>query len=532
MPGLSELHFLRPEWLWLVVPAALVVWLVGRSEDPLRPFRGQVAPHLLPHLIVGERGFGLRPSHLAGSFLLVATVALAGPAWRRERPPFARDAAALVVALDLSRSMDAIDVSPTRLERAKQKLRDLLALREGARTALVVYAGTAHVVLPPTEDTAILTTYLEALATRLMPAAGKDAPAALALAELLLAREPVPGTILFVTDGISKEQAAAFAAHHRASANQVVALGVGTSEGGPIRDGRGFVSEGGQRVVARLDREGLMAVAREADALVATATLDDSDVKRIQRTVESAALKDDGERYLDYGWYLVPPLALVAGFRFRRGWTTRWAAAFAVAGFLGAPAEAADWSVADLFATRDQQGRRHFERGDFKAAAERFEDPYWKGVACYRAGDFACAIDAFARVDIPEAWYDLGNAYAKTGELKLALAAYDKALARRPGFADATANRELVASKIPRQERDDEQEGQEPSQKADEVKFDEKGKTGKKGQVEVEHLTDEQIAQMWLRGVQTSPAEFLRLKFAAQARNATARPPVAGSVPR
>ena len=525
MPGLSELHLLRPEWLWLAVPAALVVWLVGRSEDPLRPLRGHVAPHLLEHLIAGrERGFGLRPSQLAGLFLLVATLALAGPAWRRERPPFARDKASLVVALDLSRGMDAIDVSPTRLERAKQKLRDLLALREGARSGLVVYAGTAHVVLPPTEDTAILTTYLEALSPRLMPAAGKDAPAALALAESLLAREPVPGTILFVTDGISTEQAAAFAAHHRASANQVVALGVGTSEGGPIRDGRGFVSEGGEPVVARLDREGLMAVAREADALVATATLDDSDVKRIQRAVqahmESAAQKDEGERYLDSGWYLVPLLALAAGFWFRRGWTVRWAAALFVAAFLEAPAEAADWSVADLFATRDQQGRRYFERGDFKSAAERFEDPHWKGVACYRAGDFACAIDALARVDTPEAWYDLGNAYARTGELKLALAAYDKALARRPGFPDAKANRDLVASKIPSETRDPEPQGREPSQKADEVKVD------------VEHLTDEQIAQMWLRGVQTSPAEFLRLKFAAQARDAKAGPPLAGSAPR
>jgi Ca-activated chloride channel family protein len=236
--------------------------------------------------------------------------------------------------------------------------------------------------------------------------------------------------------------------------------------------------------------------------------------------MESAAQKDQGERYLDSGWYLVPLLALAAGFWFRRGWTIRWATALFVAAFLEAPAEAADWSVADLFATRDQQGRRYFERGDFKSAAERFEDPHWKGVACYRAGDFACAIDALARVDTPEAWYDLGNAYAKTGELKLALAAYDKALARRPGFPDAKANRDLVASKIPSEKRDPEPQGQEPSQKADAVKVD------------VGHLTDEQIAQMWLRGVQTSPAEFLRLKFASQARDAKAGPPLAGSAPR
>ena len=531
MPGwLSELHLLRPEWLWLAVPAALVVWLLGRSEDPLRPFEGKVAPHLLEHLVVGRRrGFHLRPSHLAGLLLLVATVALAGPTWRREVPPFAQDKAALVVALDVSRTMDAIDVQPTRLERAKQKVRDLLALREGARTALVAYAGTAHVVLPLTEDQGILATYLEALATRLMPAPGKDAPAALAAAETLLAKETVPGTILFVTDGIPKEQAPAFAAHHRTSRNQVAALGVGTSEGGPIREGRDFASEGGRRVVARLDREGLLAVGREADALVATVTLDDSDVKRIQRAVqthlESVTQKDRSAGYRDFGWYLAPVLAVLASLWFRRGWTIRWAVALAFV-LLPGRSEAADWRFADLFATRDQQGRRSFDRGDFKTAAERFEDPSWKGAACYRAGDYACAIDAFARVETPEAWFNLGNAYARTGELKLAIAAYDKALAGRPGYADAKANRELVASKIPPEKRDADEEGEAgPNLKPDEVKFDDKGRKGKRGQVQIERLTDEQIAEMWLRGVQTSPAEFLRLKFAVQAQEAKAREP-------
>ena len=200
-----------------------------------------MAPHLLPHLLVGmRRGFSVQPVHLLAVFLAAATLALAGPTWQREAPPFAQDKAALVIALDLSRGMDAIDVQPTRLERAKQKLRDLLALREGARSGLVAYAGTAHTVLPLTEDRKILETYLEALATGLMPVPGKDEPGALALAESLLAKETVPGTILFVTDGVAKPQVAALAAQRRASRNQLVVLGIGTSEGGPIREGKGF----------------------------------------------------------------------------------------------------------------------------------------------------------------------------------------------------------------------------------------------------------------------------------------------------
>jgi Ca-activated chloride channel homolog len=526
MPAaLADFHFLRPEWLWLAVPAVLVVFLVHWHEDVLRPWRGLVAPHLLPHLLVGRaRGFRLRPVHCAAAFLFLATFALAGPSWQREASPFAQEQAALVVALDLSRSMDAIDVSPTRLERGKQKIRDLLRLRQGARTALIAYAGTAHLVLPLTDDAKILESYALALATNVMPTPGKDAAAALKLADRLLAQEPVPGTVLFVTDGIPKEQAPAFLARRAKNPRPVVVLGVGTSEGGPIRDGKGFLTEQGARVVAKLDREGLEALARDAGAFVATATLDDRDVTRIQRGIEShlasVVQKDEHARFRDAGWYLCPFLALMGGLWFRRGFAIRWASVLLLGALVGpARVEAGEWRFADLWATRDQQAHRLFERGDWKSAAERFQDPMWKGVACYRAADYACAKGAFARVDSPAAWFNLGNAQARAGEPKLALEAYDKALAQRPGWPEAKANRDLVAALVPRESKEYEKAGPaDPNQPPDEVKLDEKAMKGKAGKVEVKELTDEEIARIWLRGVETSPADFLRSKFALQAR--------------
>jgi Ca-activated chloride channel family protein len=530
---LAELHFLRPAWLWLLLPAGLVVWLILRGEDPARPFRGRVASHLLPHLLIGRGSrWRLRPWQVAALALALAILALAGPTWQREAPPFAQDDAVLVVALDLSRTMDAIDVAPSRLERAKQEVRDLLALRQGARTALVAYAGSAHTVLPLTEDTSALEEYLEALATGVMPRPGKDAAAALTLAESLLGNEPVPGTILFVTDGVAAGQAPAFVEHHRSSRNQVVVLGVGTSEGGPIRDGKGFLSEGGRRVVAKLDKDGLLTLGRDAGAFVATATVDDSDVARIQRGIQthmqSIVQKDQSARWRDFGWYLTPLLAVLAGLGFRRGWTIRWAVGLLL--LLPGSSSAADWRFIDLLATRDQQGRYYFDRGDYKTASERFQDPLWRGVACYRAADYACAVDAFARVDSAEAWYDLGNAYSETGELKLAVAAYDRALAGRPGWPQATANRQRVAALIPGEKKKDDDPGAEgdPARKPDDIRFDDKGRNGKRGGVQVEKLTDEQVAQMWLRGAQTSPVDFLRLKFAAQAG---AKKPPSGKAP-
>src|SRR5262245_1700076 len=200
---LSDFHFLRPLWLLLLPFALLLPWLHGRQVDPARRWRDLIEPALLEHLLV--RGTGdtrIQPVHVLAGCLALLSLALAGPTWQRERPPFAQDHAPLVVAIELARSMDAADVAPTRLERVKQKVHDLLALRAGARTGLVVYGGSAHAVLPPAEDPAVLELFLDALDTSLIPVAGKNPAAALAAAESLLAEEQAAGTVLFFADGV------------------------------------------------------------------------------------------------------------------------------------------------------------------------------------------------------------------------------------------------------------------------------------------------------------------------------------------
>lgn len=177
-------------------------------------------------------------------------------------------------------------------------------------------------------------------------------------------------------------------------------------------------------------------------------------------------------------------------------------------------------SFVDLWWTADQQGRRAFERGDFVEAAERFEDPMWRGGACYRAEDWDCAIGQFARLKTPEAYFNLANSYARRGDLELAVAAYDRALELRSDWPQASENRSLLIGLIPAPEEEDEGEQgppQDPHFKPDEVQFDDKGKEGKSGKIEQSVFSDEQIAEMWLRGVQTTPGDFLGRRFAFEA---------------
>jgi Ca-activated chloride channel homolog len=174
-----------------------------------------------------------------------------------------------------------------------------------------------------------------------------------------------------------------------------------------------------------------------------------------------------------------------------------------------------------LWLTADQQGRYYFERGDYATASDRFQDPLWKGIAFYRTGNFGAAVEQFARVDTAQGYFNLGDAYAHAGRLELAVASYDEALRRKADYGEAKENRDLLQSLIDSRKKgkkkdDEPPSGQDPHYNADEIKFDEKGKKGKESRVEQAELTADQIQELWMRRLQTTPSDFLRMKFAAQ----------------
>lgn len=614
MSTVELFHFLRPWWLLLAPAGIAIAWLWSRQADPRARWRGIIEPALLDHLLVGEQsGVRFTPIRLAAVSLVLAGIAAAGPTWEKEPPPFVEDRAPMVVALDLSRTMDATDVPPTRLERAKQKIRDLAAVRSGSRTGLVVYSGTAHLVLPPSEDPALLDLFLEALDTGLMPVAGRNAAAALAVADHVLAVESAPGTVLFITDGFEASEIGTFSEHARTSPYQVIALAAGTTEGGPIRGdkGRMAVDKQGRPIQAKLDREIFSRLSSEAGVPVASLTLDETDVEWVQRRamhhMQVMQEKTAEVHWKEFGYYGTFPLVLIAAFWFRKGWTVRWLTVLLLAVSMGMadrseasaephrtnakfearntkhiaglkgitnyksqastnkevansksearnsneilnpnsearnfgkhthpdsqPPHQAESSnpstfgfrvsifeiVVGWFVTPNQQGRWSFEKGEYAAAAERFRDPMWKGLAYYRAGDYRAALEQFARLDSAEAFFLMGNCYARTKDYAAAVGAYDHALKQRQTFPEAAANRKLAAALIPKKPKDPEEGEADPNLDPDDIKFDEKGKKGKAGQVPQFKVKPEQLAELWMRNLTISPADFLREKFRIEA---------------
>jgi Ca-activated chloride channel family protein len=522
----AALHFIQPKWLWLLLVVPLIYLSFYIRHDVRARWKRYIDPELLDHLIVSPRHhWRIRPIHMVCVLIALGSVALAGPTWRREQPPFTEDKAPIVIALDLSRTMDAIDLDPTRIERAKLKLRDLLKVRNGGRTALFVYAGTTHMVLPFTTDNSLFDLYLDSLSTSLMPSERKDSAKALHAIEGFLKDETVPGTILFVTDGIEPRALPAFRqfTSQDEDKNDILVMGVGTSHGGPVRtSGNRFLSDSsGRRMYAKLDVNALRSLSSMGISAT-TLTLDDDDIEWVQRRVqhhlEAVQQHDSKTRWINEGYWLTIPIAAIAVFWFREGWTVRWTSAALAIVFVLPPTGGNVWfRWLDLWLTPDQQGRYYYEKGEYQKAAERYEDPMWKGLALVRAGDDEGALNAFALSDSAEAWYNQGNSLAHLGRYPEAVEAYQQALAHRHPWREAQENLELVQSLIPKAKKKDNDKEQEisPNLPPDQIKFDEKGKKGKRAQPA--KIDPAKMADIWMRNIQTTPADFLRQRFAIQA---------------
>lgn len=492
-------HFLRPLWLALLPVIAGVWWLVRRSRSRRQTPADAIAPHLRAALVVGGASRRrVKPVDGVALTLVLLAVGAAGPTWSRQPDPFVAQSAPLVVVLKVTPSMQASDIAPSRLERGKQKIRDLLDLRAGARMALVAYAGSAHTVVPMTEDPSVMVPYLEGLTPEIMPREGARAGAAMTLAAELLAEEEMPGGVLVVADGLDPADVASL---DGAAASVVAVLAM-------LPDGT-------------RDR-GLDSLAKTE---VIPVTPGGEDVRMIDRMLNAAfrqaMLEDSDQPWQDRGPWLAWPAALLTLLWFRRGWTMRWAAAVALAAGLAAPGPARADPVADWFFTPDQQGQRAFERRDYGRAAELFVDPLWRGYALYKHGQYEAAIEVLDRVETAQAAFIQGMAHIKSRGYRDGVRSFETALAREPGYAGAEENLAVAREIVDYVERVREQSdtGEEGGIGADEVVFDNEAERGADTQMEVPQDSGEVLpsTEQWMNTVDTRTGDFLQQRFAIEA---------------
>lgn len=442
-------YWFRPWWLLLLPLLGWLLWQLWHRQKRAGRWQMILPPAFHAALLSGGNGRNSKLPWIAlGVAWLLTIFALVGPSWSRVEQLSQKPADPLVVILELTPEMLATDVQPNRLEQARRKLFDLLQYRSDAQTAIVVYAGSAHTLVPLSDDLSTSRNLLDALKPSLMPEPGHRADLAVNKALALLDQAGLgDGRILLIGSSLSEAERQGIQRAMSGKSTQWLMIGIGTAEGAPItqEDGSFLKDEQGAILVPHLDEPGLKAFASDLDGRYRHARLSDSDLRALGLLDGPRNLRNDGQTlrldtWADQGYWLLLPLLLLAACAGRRGWL------LCLPLLLALPQPGYAFEFQDLWLRPDQQGLHLLKQKRPAEAARHFEDHQWQGVALYEAGDYTGAAQRFAEGDDAHAHYNRGNALAKSGELEAALDAYEQALERQPDLRPALTNKALVES--------------------------------------------------------------------------------------
>lgn len=566
---IEQFHFLRPYWLLAIIPALILIVLMWKRKAAFGPWQSVISPHLLPHLLSGNvQQQSKFPLVLLLICWLLASIAMAGPTWRTLPQAVQKKIDAQVIVLDLSLSMYAKDIAPSRLVRARMKLTDILKRADEGLTALVVYAGTPHVVTPLTDDTNTILSMVNSLSPDIMPIKGSDPIEAVKHASNVFKLGGVDGgRILLMTDNLPANFVEEVEPLFN-SQTQLSILGIGTTQGAPISlpDGSFVKQANGTIVIPKLNTGTLKQAASQLNGRFSSMTASDEDINYL---LSKDLLNNDQEiketdREFDVwdetGHWLVLFILPFAASAYRKGWFGSVLIPVLGSSMLlsySSPSQAFGWS--DLWQTKDQQAAEMLRQGDTQNAAETFKDPDWKASAQYKAGNYEAAEELFQQNQSAEGFYNLGNAQAKQQKLEDAIASYQKALELNPDFEDAKHNLEVV-EKVQKQQQQDqsqssddnadkdsdqkkeseenqeqneqnqqEQEQQSSQSEEENPESEEQERSGKPEeeseqnqdqekpspmQPEIAEKTeDQQAMEQWLRRIPDDPGGLLRRKF-------------------
>lgn len=409
---------------------------------------------------------------------LLVTVILAGPTYKQLPQPLHQSEQAMVVVLDLSPSMLAEDNKPSRIVRARLKIQDLLTQRKDGLTALVVYAGEAHVVTPLTDDTKTIINLLSTLTPGLLPIPGSNVEMAMAVSKQLISDSGLSkASIVLVTDGIDPRAQSAIQNTLTPSLSLSI-IGVGTEKGAPIpstnsQQQADFLRDSNNQIVTvSRNEKTLKSVAQSVNGYYLPLQANDSDIAFILQQADSNNIREEQSRQLDRNmdqWDELGPILLLIclplfALMFRRGWLIMAFIGLAPA-LMPEPAYALSWD--DIWLNENQRAQKSFAQKNYEQAEEDFSHPQWQGSAAYKNKNYKAAVEAFSQGDSATDDYNKGNALSQLQQWDDAIAAYDSALSKDPSLDDAKKNKDIVKQLKAQEEKQQQDQKNNESQEND-----------------------------------------------------------------
>ena len=466
----TEFHFLRAGWIVLIPIAILLIFFFKRRMLTIGNWEKLIDKRLLPY-VMSRRQLSDNQYKwwLISLISVLSIIALAGPTWERIEQPSFRTDQSLVIALDLSRSMNAQDITPNRLTRAKLKILDILERRQGAQVALIVYSANAFTVTPLTSDTDTIIALINSIDTSIMPSRGSYPALAIDKGLQLLNQASVSnGEIILVTDGGITSDSFSSAQKLRDEGYRLSALGIGSMNGAPIpKETGGFITDNiGQITISRLEVDDLKDLVEIGGGNYTSITSNDQDIDTLLSEVYSAVRESDDsvttDQWKEFGPWLLLIIVPFGSLLFRKGWVFIFLLTIMP---IDNSVYALDWN--DLWKTRDQQAKEAMESGDYDKAIELFEDSEWLAAAHYKAGNYRQSANGYNNNSNIDHLYNHANSLAKIGQFEEAIENYEKVIAEEPNAEDALYNLNLLKDLL--SENQSSEENNDDGQSSDEA---------------------------------------------------------------
>ncbi len=322
------LHFLRPVWLLGIIPCAYLLWSLLRTRGNTSAWRQACDPHLLPHLLAKpQHSNHTLPVLLLSLAWTLCVLALAGPTWSQTPAAVYRSLVSRMIVLDVSPSMLARDIKPSRMARAKYKAHDLLAAMGDGQVGMVAFSQQGFAVSPLTQDAATIDAMIPELNPGMMPVSGHNIGSGLLKAQQLLQQVGArSGQVILITSSTPTATDDNIAKQLAAYGYRVSVLGIGTQQGAPIPTANGFLqSRQGNIITSKLNPAALRKLARVGGGHYVRFSHNNSDVETLLQvqsglTVQAQKTQEKLSTWRDQGRWLVLACLPLAALGFRRGW--------------------------------------------------------------------------------------------------------------------------------------------------------------------------------------------------------------------